>query len=118
MTNFLHNKKWSDAEWNIYFNNIELLRLNEKLSKSEFNSLLGVSNAYRKDRHKASYETISKICKKFNVSEKWLSSPHELLKNGQGKIKEYLNFYDEHGGYTKHTTDELTRSRYNRTAHR
>ena len=37
MANFLHKKSWDDKEWDIYYNNIELLRNRANLNKSEFN---------------------------------------------------------------------------------
>jgi hypothetical protein len=78
MVNFLHKKVWDQSDWDIYFNNLEILCRRFELKKYEFNSKIGVNNAFRKDSGRPSDGTILKICKNFDVTEEWLSTLHDL----------------------------------------
>ena len=76
MGNFLRNKKWSPGEWNIFHNNIELLRIKEGITMGELNTRANYKNLMRKDQNHIDMGTISHICEEFNVTEAWLSTDH------------------------------------------
>lgn len=106
---FLNKPVWSDDDWKIYFHNLDILRANHKLSKGQFNSKLDVTNEYRKDRSRPSPETISNICKIFNVTPEWLATSHTPDAEpdpGSLHISEKKTEYDPHGGWTPQTTDK------------
>jgi hypothetical protein len=57
MVNFLHKKKWSEIEWDIFYINIKHLMHDRNLKNCEFSETLGVKNFFSYEilpaRHKA-----------------------------------------------------------------
>jgi hypothetical protein len=76
MDTFFEKDIWDQADWDIYFRNLAILRHRHRLNKGEFNKRIGIWNAYRRDLKRPGRGTILSICRAFNVTEQWLSAPH------------------------------------------
>lgn len=86
MSNFLHKKIWSDQDWDTFYNNISILLNKHRLKKREFSAIVGVKNFFRTDRKKVSRRVIDKICKKFDVNEKWLNTEYPTIDQSNHEI--------------------------------
>ena len=107
--NIFKKEDWENYEWKIYLNNLEILRRANNLKKQEFNKLIGVANAFRKDINRPGRGTILEICKKFNVTESWLSTPRKIKKGiEQFKIGDDENQYVLHGDWKPPEIDKIT----------
>ena len=95
MENIFEIEIWTDREWKIYFNNLELLRSSAGLSKKDFNARLGIQNVYRRDMNKPGPATILTLGKEFDVDENWLSTAQTSVPT----VEEKSNGYDLHGGW-------------------
>ena len=100
MTNFLEKSTWSDVEWTVYLSNLDILRHRHNLKKKELAEKIGVKNAYRSGNKRVSEKTIDKICQVFNVTREWICTAHGIAENE--------NNYDQHGGWSGRTIEELT----------
>jgi len=75
MENILDKNKWSEKDWDIFINNLEVLRNNCGLKKSEFSKRIGVQNIFRTDlKNRPSRGTIAIICQEFDVNQDWLGT--------------------------------------------
>lgn len=98
--NIFKKPEWDQLEWKIYLNNLKILCRANNLKNKEFSKIVGVENAFRTDIGRPGKGTVNIICNKFNVTEKWLSTPRKIT-NGviEFKIEENLKPYDENGGW-------------------
>ena len=113
MIKILQKNIWSETDWTNYLNNIDMLRKSEGLKKSEFSELIGVANAWRKDRNKPSRGEILAICREFNVDEKWLFSrqpPRQWMSmfEADGDVNQHNSEYALHGDPPMFSLEELT----------
>ena len=89
---YLNKKIWTKDEWEIYFNNLDLLREAHGLKKKELNSIIGMGNLYRKDVNRPRKSTIVSICQKFNITEEWFANKNTKYTSKKGlNIKEDEN---------------------------
>lgn len=79
--NFIEKDMWNESEWDIFLNNLDILRKKRGLSKGELNKRVGRWNLFRKIKKRPQRETISGICQFFGVDEEWLSTPHLGVKD-------------------------------------
>jgi len=97
MKNIFDKNNWSEGDWEIYLNNLELLRKRHFLLKKDFSKQIGVQNAFRKDlKSKPGRGTVLTICKVFGINEKWLGMPQTEVPG----IKDNEKKYDLHGDWT------------------
>jgi hypothetical protein len=65
---------------NVLFNNLDILRISRSMTKSAFNKLLQISNAYRSDCNSIGAQLLRGIQDNFpGIDEKWLLTPHDLM---------------------------------------
>lgn len=95
MENIFKKDIWSQAEWDIYINNINILRNRDGLEKKDFNKKIGVANAFRRDLNKPGRGTMLSICKEYEIDEVWLSTKHDKYES----VKELDEDYNLHGGF-------------------
>lgn len=100
--NFIEKNVWSDDEWNIFRNNLELLCKQHGMSKGEFNKKIGRWNVFRNVKTRPQIETIDAICKLFDVDYEWLSLPRL-----GAVISEPVNQYKPGGGYVPNAEASL-----------
>lgn len=105
MGNFLRKKKWTLREWEIFRNNIELLRLKEQISLGELNTKVGHRNLLRKDQNRIHPDTILQICQKFNISEKWLATDH--ITELTSELGEQKKKYKLHGDWQGRSLEDF-----------
>ena len=90
-----------------------MLRKSTGLKKSEFSELIGVANAWRKDRNKPSRGEILAICNAFKIDETWLLSSHpqkqwiQMFETDAG-ANESNSIYQLHGAPPNRSLEELT----------
>src|ERR1035437_333122 len=65
----------------ILYNNFNILRKIKHLSKGEFNKLIGVTNAFRKNYFSIGAKMLKGIQDNFpGIDEAWLLTPHDVNK--------------------------------------
>ncbi len=97
MENIFNKAVWNEKDWEVYLNNLELLRKHHFLFKKDFSKRIGVQNAFRKDlKSRPGRGTILTICKEFDIEETWLGTPQTQMP----KIRDSEKGYDLHGGWT------------------
>lgn len=97
MENIFDKDVWSQEDRDIYFNNINILREYNHLSKTDFNKKIGVRNAFRSDQNKPGRGTVLTICKEFDIDENWLGNPQKEMP----QIKEHNKGWEKHGGWKR-----------------
>ena len=116
MINIFEIKEWSDNEWKIFFNNLDIIRAHYNLKKHEFAERINVGNAYRTDRRRPSRLFVKAICNEFNVDEEWLSADHIGPENMSTLLREHSDTtvfektpeYKLHGDPPARSLEELT----------
>jgi len=76
LSKFFNKPVWNAEDWEIYFENLETLRVRDGIKKKKLNEKIGVGNAFRKDTRRPSKGTLLAICQEFNVTMAWFSVRH------------------------------------------
>lgn len=99
-----HKPTWSDSDWHIYINNLEILCRQNELKKKDFSRRVGLANAFRTDAGRPSVETLKKIAQIFGKTPEWLLTYRDKFTSD---VNEPEGAYDLHGGYKPRSIEEL-----------
>lgn len=83
--NIFKKTAWDENDWDIYLNNLDILRLRHNLSKKQLNAAAEKWNLYRRDMGRPGEGTILKVCAVFNVTQLWLSTAHPKPEKDRGE---------------------------------
>ena len=79
---YLEKNIWDEADWEVFFHNLDILRSRSGLKKKEFSDKVGVKNIYRKDINRPDRRTLLEICRIFNVALDWFAVPQQIAPEG------------------------------------